>query len=106
MAAFDTIGGPLSEAVSGRKLDYSELYLAEGVAEYQIVLVLSSCCIGPIYRNGSYDIEIYLDEISLNLMPAEVAAPDREPRDTRFSSDGCRSGWPNAGVQHGARPIQ
>ena len=106
MGAFDTIGGPLSEAVSGRKLDYSELHFVEGVAEYQIVLVLSSCCIGPIYRSGSYDIEIYLDEITLKLAPAEGPVQDREPRDTRFNPDGCRSGWPNARALYGARPIQ
>ena len=106
MGAFDTIGGPLSEALSGRKLDYSELHLADGASEYQVVLVLSSCCIGPIYRNGSYDIEIYLDEITLELAPPEETAPAHEPRDTRFNPDGCRSGWPNARALYGARPIQ
>jgi len=106
MGAFDTIGGPLSEALSGRKLDYSELHIAEGPSEYQIVLVLSSCCIGPIYRSGSYDIEIFLDEIALELAPSAEAVPVHEPRDTRFDGDGCRSGWPNARALYGARPIQ
>ena len=106
MGAFGTIGGPLSEALSGRKLDYSELHVAEGESEYQIVLVLSSCCIGPIYRSGSYDIEIYLDEIALKLTPPAEAAPVHQPRDTRFNPDGCRSGWPNARALYGARPIQ
>jgi hypothetical protein len=106
MGAFDIIGGPLSQALSGRKLDYSELRLAEGSAEYQIVLVLSSCCIGPVYRNGSYDIEIYLDDIRLELTPPDGIVPDHELLDTRFSPDDCRSGWPNSGATHGARLIR
>ncbi len=105
MGAFDTIGGPLSDALSGRKLDYSELNLVEGLSEYQIVLVLSSCCIGPIYRSGFYDIEIYLDNILLELLPVDEAPQARELRDTRFNPDGCRSGWPNGGAMYGERSV-
>ena len=92
MGAFQPIGGPLSEAISGRRLDYGELNLAEGPAEYQIVLVISSCCIGPIYRNGSWDIDIFLDDVRLELLDPvdDMKAP--QVLDSRFSLDDCATG--------------
>ncbi len=78
MGAYRPIGGILSAATSGRELDYGELNLAEGSADYQIVLVLSSCCIGPIYRYGAWDLDLFLDEIRLELLdPGELSV--REP---------------------------
>ena len=106
MGAFQPIGGLLSEAISGRQLDYGELNLAEGPAEYQIVLVLSSCCIGPIYRNGSWNIDIFLDDVRLELLdPADdMKAP--QVLDSRFSLDGCAAGRHFGHSLTGVRPLQ
>lgn len=89
---FVEIGGPLTEAAPGGSIGHFDLRFYQGMGPYQVVFVLSSCCIDPLFQHGNYDVEVYIDDVKLSVVDPEFsrAKPALGPLLARFALDRCR----------------
>jgi hypothetical protein len=98
---FAPAGGLLSRAISGHRLEYGELRIAPGPAQYQIVLVVSSCFVGSRFLEGSVDLEISIDNVRLEIVEEESGAPRGATTAVGGAPPRCGlSWWPGNTVVH------
>jgi len=87
--SYNEIGGLLTEATPGGALNYKELRIADGPARYQVVIVITSSYLDSRHLRGVHDLEIFIDDIRLEIVEDEEAAVTEIP--PRFFIDRCTS---------------
>ena len=82
-------GGRLSEAISGRRREARDISIHDEAGRYQVVLVLTSCCGSLPTTRKDYQLELWLDDLKLEVIDDEDELVDAQVQPDRFASDLC-----------------
>ena len=88
-AEWTEAGGRLSEAISGRRREARDISIHDEEGRYQVVIVLTSCCGSLPTTRKDYQLELWFDDLKLEIIDDGGERVDAQAEPDRFASDLC-----------------
>jgi len=80
---YETVGGIITKGVAGRGNKTTDFIITEGLAKYQIVILITSNFIGFPFEGGNYSLDVYVDNLKLQTVEYRKRKSSRKKAESK-----------------------